>query len=336
MPVYAAPTQNFLQKTLDAELLEGVTASATLNNTTGLQNLPGVMLIDRIDTNDNPTPTKREIIAFSGTSGATVTTLSRGLAGSSDQDHAVGAIVEFAADVIWAQSIYDALVNVVVASTGAVDTTKIVTPTGTQTLTNKTLTSPAMTTPSVTSGDMNLATGLNIQVNSTDPWRTVSIFGGMKPATTAGCAAKTTIEAGTNDLDYDVLDFDKTTDERAFVNFQMPDSFAGGAVQFRYVWTASGGGSADTLTMELKGIGLGNDDAIDQASGTAVELADTWIADGDIHTSGWSGDVTLANTPVAGDYVHFEIMRDVSEDDLDTDARIMDVQIRYKQGSYSD
>ncbi|MHC4269141.1 MAG: hypothetical protein ACYSTS_11835, partial [Planctomycetota bacterium] len=44
-----------------------------------------------------------------------------------------------------------------------------------QTLTNKTLTSPAMTTPSVTSGDVNLATGLNIQVNSADPNRTIDL-----------------------------------------------------------------------------------------------------------------------------------------------------------------
>lgn len=134
----APPSQDFLQKTLGAQLLTGVTASATLNNTTGLQNLPGVMVVDRINTNNVETPSSREVIAYDGTSGSTVTTLTRGLAGTSDQDHAVGAIVEFAPDVIWAQNIYDALSTVVtVADISVVNTINVVTPTGTQTLSNK-------------------------------------------------------------------------------------------------------------------------------------------------------------------------------------------------------
>lgn len=134
----AVPSQDFLQKTLGAELLTGVTASATLNNTTGVQNLPGVFVVDRVDTNGTETASKREVVGFTATSGSTVTTLSRGLAGTTDQDHSVGAIVEFVPDVVWAQSIYDALSTVVdVTNTSAVNTTNIVTPTGTQTLSNK-------------------------------------------------------------------------------------------------------------------------------------------------------------------------------------------------------
>lgn len=98
--VYYPPTQDGLQKTLDASLLTGVTASATLNNVTGLQNKKGLMVIDRVDGNNNLTPNKREYISFTGTSGVTTTTLVRGLAGSTDQDHAVGAIVEFVNDVV--------------------------------------------------------------------------------------------------------------------------------------------------------------------------------------------------------------------------------------------
>lgn len=162
MPLYAPPTQDFLQKTLDAQLLTGVTASATLNNTTGLANLPGVMIVDRINTNNVETPSAREVIAYTGTSGATVTTLSRGLAGTTDQDHAVGAIVEFTPDIIWADSIYDALANLVDTTTLAVDTTKVVTPSGTQTLTNKTLTSPTFT------GTVILPKTLEIQDTSGD------------------------------------------------------------------------------------------------------------------------------------------------------------------------
>jgi hypothetical protein len=116
----------------------------------------------------------------------------------------------------------------------------------------------------------------------------------------------------------------------------MPQSYSGGVVQFRFVWTASAGTAAQNVVMELSGSSLANDDAIDTAVGTAVEVSDALIATGDIHFSDWSGDVTLSNTPAGGEWVHLEIMRDVSEDNLDADARIISIQLRYKQSQYSD
>jgi len=142
------PTRNGVQKTLDAQLDSGVTASLTLNNVTGIQNKAGVIVVNRIDTNGaEKDPSLREYIIYTGTSGNTLTGLTRNADSStSDQDHAVGSVVEFIPDVLWGQAIVDALVNLVDASTGAVDTTKVVTPTDTQTLTNKTFTSPVFNT----------------------------------------------------------------------------------------------------------------------------------------------------------------------------------------------
>lgn len=108
--LYYPPTANFIQKTLAAELLTGVTASASLNNTTKIQNAAGVMIVDRLDANGSETPTKVEVIPFSSTSGSTVVTLTRGAAGTTDQDHAVGAIVEFGPDIVWAQGLIDTFV----------------------------------------------------------------------------------------------------------------------------------------------------------------------------------------------------------------------------------
>jgi len=188
----------------------------------------------------------------------------------------------------------------------------------------------------ISPADVHLPTGGQIDVNEVDPWRTISIFGGLQPCTTSPCGDKEIIEAGTNDIDYHVLDFDASSDERAFINFQMPDSWDGGVIQFRYSWTNAGGGSAETVTFELSGRSFADSDAIDQAVGTAIEVEDTWLAQGDEHLSAWSGDVTLAGGPAAGEWVHFEVMRDISEDDLTGDARLKDVQIRYKQDQYSD
>lgn len=133
---------NAVQKTLDAALLAGATTSMTLNSVTGIQNKAGVCVVDRVDANGSDTASKREYITFTGVSGSTLTGLTRNAdGGGTDQDHAVGAIVEFVSDVLQQQAVIDGLLNVVTTA-GALDTTKVVDLTTAQTLTNKTLTSP--------------------------------------------------------------------------------------------------------------------------------------------------------------------------------------------------
>lgn len=279
--------------------------------------------------------TANEELAYStGLSGGAlaIPLANRGLEGGSAQAHSAGASVKGVLTSDMWNDLVEALTNVLVQSTGAVDTTKVVTPTGTQTLTNKTLDTPDI------DGDADLLdSDGNIQVAGADPWRTVTLMPGLlKPTTTSGCAASSTVEAGTNDIDYDVLDFDASSAERAFANFQMPDSWDAGVVQFRAIWTNAGGGSAETIELEVSGRSFANDDAIDQANGTAVALTDTWIAQRDIHITGWSSDCTLAGTPGAGELVHLEVKRDVANDNLTGDLRLIAIQMRFKQAQFSD
>lgn len=185
-------------------------------------------------------------------------------------------------------------------------------------------------------GNVQLKADGNIKEGTATPYKTIYLPAGvLEPTTTSGCAAVATIEAATNDIDYKVLDFATDADENAFCNFQMPGNWDAGVIQFRFVWTNAGGGAAETVTFELSGRSYANDDAIDQAVGTAIEVEDTWIAQGDIHYSPWSGDVTLAGTPAAGEWLHLEVMRDVSEDNLAGDCRILGIQLRYKEESYN-
>ena len=106
--IFNPPSVNALQKTLDAQLLAGATASMTLNNVTSIVNGPGVVVVDRVDSNGDSTASKREYISFTAVSGSTVTGLTRNVdGGGSDQDHAVGAIVEFVNDVVQAKEVKD-------------------------------------------------------------------------------------------------------------------------------------------------------------------------------------------------------------------------------------
>jgi hypothetical protein len=155
MGALLSPTgDNFVQKTLGAELLAGAT-TVTLNNTTNIPNLPGAFIVDRIDTNDVETPNAREVITYTGVSGSTLTGLTRNADGSgSDQTHAINAIVEFGPDVMWAQSVYDAISATVAPSTGLLDTTKVADLNTAQTLSHKTLSAPNLVVGSDARGDM--------------------------------------------------------------------------------------------------------------------------------------------------------------------------------------
>ena len=112
--LYNVPLKNGVQLTLQNALLSGETTTITFTTsvTTSLQatsTMKGILVVDRVDTSGNETPTKVEYIAFTGVSGSTVTGLTRGLAGSTTQDHAAGAIVELVPDITWAQAINDVL-----------------------------------------------------------------------------------------------------------------------------------------------------------------------------------------------------------------------------------
>lgn len=110
--LYNVPLKNRVQKVLANTLTSGETGTITFTTsvTSDLQasaDIPGILVIDRIDINGNLTPALTEYISFTGVSGSTVTGLARGLGGTTAVGHSIGAIVEFVPDVVWADAIND-------------------------------------------------------------------------------------------------------------------------------------------------------------------------------------------------------------------------------------
>lgn len=108
---YFYPTsKNAIQKNLAAQLLSTATTGDAIafDDVDGIQNKPGVLVINRIDANNASTPSAREFISFTGTSGNTVLIDTRNVDGSgATRTHAIGSIVEFISDAVWAQRIID-------------------------------------------------------------------------------------------------------------------------------------------------------------------------------------------------------------------------------------
>lgn len=190
----------------------------------------------------------------------------------------------------------------------------------------------------ISTGDIDFLTSTgNVIVSGADPKRTLTVMSaGMWPSTTNGCAALAKVEATTNDVDYQVLDFDQTTQEFAQFSVVMPDGWDAGTVTFKAIWTTTA--SSGVVVWELQGRSYDDDDAIDQTWGSAIEVSDTVVGAADIHETGESAAVTLAGTPAAGEYCHFRIARDPANasDTLAADARLLGVRIEWVRSQYND
>lgn len=92
MAILLAPTKNFLSTTLNGAI-NNSTTTITLTSTANLQ-APGVIVVDRIDSNGSSTASLREVIHFTGISGSDLTGCTRGAENSTANSHADGAIVE--------------------------------------------------------------------------------------------------------------------------------------------------------------------------------------------------------------------------------------------------
>ena len=148
------------------------------------------------------------------------------------------------------------------------------------------------------------------------------------PRTTTGAGIDSR-EQSTNKINTDELLFDAGTDEFAQAMIVMPNNWNAGTVTAKFHWTAST--SSGDVVWGLSGRAYANDDALDQAQGTAQTVTDTLTATNDVDITSATSAITLAGTAAAGNPVIFEVYRDADAggDTLANDARLLGVEISY-------
>ena len=158
----------------------------------------------------------------------------------------------------------------------------------------------------------------------------------MYPNTTNGCGAITQTELS-NGPELKALPFDKTSDEFAQFAIAFPKSWNEGTVTFQAFFTAD---STDTGTAKftLAGVALADNDSLNTAFGTAVgpsAKAHSGTAN-DLDVTAESGAVTIAGSPSTDEQVFFQISRDVSEDNLDADAKLLGIKLFFTTDAAND
>jgi hypothetical protein len=148
------------------------------------------------------------------------------------------------------------------------------------------------------------------------------------PRTTTGAGIDSR-EQSTNKINTDELLFDAGTDEFAQAMIVMPNNWNAGTVTAKFHWTASTG--SGNVVWGLQGRAYANDDALDQALGTAQTATDTLTATNDVDISPATSAITLGGTAASGNPVIFQVYRDADAagDTLGADARLLGVEISY-------
>lgn len=138
-------------------------------------------------------------------------------------------------------------------------------------------------------------------------------------------AGSSTYDSGSNDLTLQTGDFDTSTAEYLQVEFAMPKSWDRGTVTARFYWTATGGSSTQTVRWTIAGVAAGDGDSLNVAAGTAVYVDDTWQANNSLHVTAETSAMTIAGSPAAEDLVVLQVGRDVANDNMSGDARLIGV-----------
>jgi len=203
-------------------------------------------------------------------------------------------------------------------------------------------------TLSATSGETNV--GININPKGTGVLKSgsaaIKIAGletmwvpatAMYPATTNPASAEQ-IETTALRPDMKVMDFADTADDFAQFTVAMPKSWNLGTVTYQVFWTPSTTNTGNCI-FGLQGVAIGNDDTIDIAFGTAVDVTDAGIgAIEDQQVSPVSGAVTIAGSPADDQQTYFQLYRDANAggDTYTGVARVLGIKIFYTTDAAND
>ena len=158
----------------------------------------------------------------------------------------------------------------------------------------------------------------------------------MYPNTTNGCAALAQVELS-NGPEIKTLDFDKDSDENAQFAVAFPKSWNEGTITFQAFFTADSTNTG-TVSWALAGVSCADNDTINVAFGTAVAptaKAHSGTAN-DLDVTAESGNVTIAGSPSTDEEVYFQITRDVSEDSLTADAKLLGIKLFFTTDAAND
>jgi hypothetical protein len=146
---------------------------------------------------------------------------------------------------------------------------------------------------------------------------------------TAGCAALTASELGTQLVYQETLDFDQSTDEGAEIAIVMPAEWNGGTITLTPYWTASSGTGDVVWSFQTRAYSDAN--GYNGAFSTAVTSTDTRGTLNALHIAPTTSAITITGVSGVDQLIVIRITRDAdnASDTLTGDAKLIGVRLNY-------
>ena len=194
------------------------------------------------------------------------------------------------------------------------------------------------TTTNATTTILNLFTSTgNITVAGLNATSSIVLTAGGGTGNFTGPAVgPTQVEFVTNLVNTWVLDYASSALPPpfcAFWNVTMPNSYDGGSLQARFLWTATT--SSGTINWGIRAGSFVDGTALDTALSATSTVTDTLLTANQLHMSDWSAPFTPTGAVPGNQLVVFHVCR-ASGDTLATNGRLMEVVLGYKKRQFSD
>jgi len=157
-------------------------------------------------------------------------------------------------------------------------------------------------------------------------------------STTTNGADSAQVETTATRPDLNVFDFDASTKQYTQFTVAMPKSWNEGTVTYQVYWSPSTTNTGNCI-FGLQGVACGDNDTIDVAYGTAIEVTDAGIGTvEDQQITSESSAMTVAGSPAAGEQTYFQLYRDAADgsDTFTGESRVLGVKIFYTTDAAND
>ena len=156
------------------------------------------------------------------------------------------------------------------------------------------------------------------------------------PTTNPADAAQ--VETTATRPDLKVFDFDASTKQYTQFSIAMPKSWNEGTLTYQVYWSPSTTNTGNAI-FGLQAVACADNDTIDVAYGTAVNVTDAGIGTvEDQQISDESGAMTVAGSPAAGELTYFQLFRDAADggDTFTGECRVLGIKLFFTTDAAND
>jgi hypothetical protein len=157
-------------------------------------------------------------------------------------------------------------------------------------------------------------------------------------APTTNAADSATVETTATRPDLNVFDFDASTQQYTQFSIAMPKQWNLGTVTYQVFWSPSTTNTGNCI-FGLQGVSVSDNDTIDVAYGTAIEVTDAGIGTvEDQQVTSESSAITIAGSPADDDLTYFQLFRKAADggDTFTGEARVLGVKVFYTTDAAND